>query len=127
LQDLKDYQVNKLQARGAGTGSADAGRCSGTRRRRPETRDELLSRLLDPVLTLEETALMLEVCPATVRRYTNRGILEHERSQGNQRRFRLSSVLAFLKANRSETTLPTISFSHPASRVGLSRRSTTES
>lgn len=60
-----------------------------------ETREELLRRLTDPTLTLEETACILEVCPTTVRRYTNRGILPHERSAGNQRRFKLSSVLAF--------------------------------
>ena len=63
--------------------------------RREETREELLRRLTDPTLTLEETACILEVCPTTVRRYTNRGILPHERSAGNQRRFKLSSVLAF--------------------------------
>jgi excisionase family DNA binding protein len=71
------------------------------RRRRTETREELLSRLLDPVLTLEETALLLNVCPTTVRRYTNRGILPHERSKGNQRRFKFSSVQAILEANQS--------------------------
>lgn len=60
-----------------------------------ETRDELLRRLVDPTLTLEEAACILEVCSTTVRRYTNRGILPHERSAGNQRRFKLSSVLAF--------------------------------
>lgn len=63
--------------------------------RREETCEELLRRLVDPTLTLEETACILEVCPTTVRRYTNRGILPHERSAGNQRRFKLSSVLAF--------------------------------
>ncbi len=63
--------------------------------RKEETREELLARLLDPTLTLEETARILEVCPTTVRRYTNKGILPHERSQGNQRRFKLSSVIAF--------------------------------
>lgn len=66
--------------------------------RRAETREELLARLLDPTLTLEETARVLEVCPTTVRRYTNRGILPHERSKGNQRRFKLSCVLAFLES-----------------------------
>jgi len=75
------------------------------RRRRAETREELVSRLLNPTLTLEETALMLDVCPATVRRYTNRGILPHERSKGNQRRFKLSSVLAFMEMNREELLL----------------------
>jgi len=63
--------------------------------RKEETREELLRRLVDPTLTLEETACILEVCLTTVRRYTNRGILPHERSAGNQRRFKLSSVLAF--------------------------------
>jgi len=70
----------------------------GRSAKRTETREELLNRLLDPILTLEETARMLEVCPTTVRRYTNRGILPHERSKGNQRRFRLSSVLAFMES-----------------------------
>lgn len=66
--------------------------------RKEETREQLLSRLLDPTLTLEETARILEVCPTTVRRYTNKGILPHLRSAGNQRQFKLSSVLAFKEA-----------------------------
>ena len=71
--------------------------------RREETKEELLRRLLDPTLTLEETARLLDVCPTTVRRYTNRGILPHERSAGNQRRFKLSHVLEFREAQgRSE-------------------------
>lgn len=60
-----------------------------------ETRQQLLQRLLDPTLTLEDTARVLGVCPATVRRYTNRGVLPHHRTVGQQRRFRLSDVLAF--------------------------------
>lgn len=68
--------------------------------RKGETREELLSRLLDPTLTLDETARILEVCPTTVRRYTNKGILPHLRSAGNQRQFKLSSVLAFKDAQR---------------------------
>lgn len=62
-----------------------------------ETRPQLLSRLLDPTLTLEETAKVLDVCPATIRRYTNRGSLPHTRTVGQQRRFRLSEVLKFLE------------------------------
>jgi len=61
-----------------------------------ETRDQLIIRLLDPVLTLEETAKLLDVCPATVRRYANRGHLNHHRTLGQQRRFKLSDVMAFL-------------------------------
>jgi excisionase family DNA binding protein len=61
-----------------------------------ETRDQLILRFIDPTLTLEETAKLLDVCPATVRRYANRGHLTHHRTLGQQRRFKLSDVLAFL-------------------------------
>lgn len=61
-----------------------------------EPREELIRRLLDPELTLEEVSRLLGVCPATVRRYTNRGWIEHHRTQGGQRRFRLSSVVRFV-------------------------------
>lgn len=61
-----------------------------------ETRQELIRRLLDPELSLEETSRLLGVCPATVRRYTNRGWLAHHRTTGGQRRFRLSNVVNFL-------------------------------
>lgn len=64
-----------------------------------ETRSGLIQRLLDPPLTLEEAARILNVCPTTVRRYTNRGVLAHFRTAGNQRRFRLSDVLSFMESN----------------------------
>lgn len=66
-----------------------------------ETRDQLIARLLDPTLSLEEAARILNVCPTTVRRYTNKGSLAHYRTDGNQRRFRLSDVLAFLETMSS--------------------------
>lgn len=62
-----------------------------------ETRAELIERILDPELTLEEVSRMLGVCPATVRRYTNRGWLGHHRTKGGQRRFRLSGVAKFVE------------------------------
>ncbi|HEY3297626.1 MAG TPA: helix-turn-helix domain-containing protein [Armatimonadota bacterium] len=65
-----------------------------------ETREELLERLLDPQISLEDTARILNVCPTTVRRYTNRGLLKHIRTAGNQRRFRLSDVLTFMEAQQ---------------------------
>ena len=74
--------------------------------RREETREALLARLLDPVLTLEETARILQVCPTTVRRYTNKGLLPHERSPGNQRRFRWSHVYAFMQAQAGASAPP---------------------
>lgn len=61
-----------------------------------ETRQELVRRLLDPELSLEETSRLLGVCPATVRRYTNRGWLAHHRTNGGQRRFRLSDIVKFV-------------------------------
>lgn len=67
-----------------------------------ESREELVQRLLDPPLTLEDTARLLGVCPTTVRRYTNKGHLRHFRTSGNQRRFRLSDVLEFLESRASE-------------------------
>lgn len=66
-----------------------------------ETREDLIYRLLDPSLTLEEAARLLGVCPTTVRRYTNKGLLHHYRTPGNQRRFRLSDVLTFLDEHGS--------------------------
>jgi excisionase family DNA binding protein len=62
-----------------------------------ETREQLIQRLADPTLTLEETARLLDVCSATVRRYANRGHLPHHRTVGQQRRFRLSDVVLFLE------------------------------
>lgn len=62
-----------------------------------ETREDLIRRLLDPELTLEEVSRLLGVCPATVRRYTNRKWLHHHRTKGGQRRFRLSGVVKFVQ------------------------------
>lgn len=69
-------------------------------RRFKESRQELVERLLNPSLTLEDTARLLGVCPTTVRRYTERGLLNHYRTPGNQRRFRLSDVIAFVEARQ---------------------------
>ncbi|MDR3692132.1 MAG: helix-turn-helix domain-containing protein [Fimbriimonas sp.] len=62
-----------------------------------ETRHDLIKRLLDPELSLEETSRLLGVCPATVRRYTNRGWLTHHRTTGGQRRFTLSDIVKFVE------------------------------
>jgi len=67
-----------------------------------ETREELVTRLLDPTLTLRECSLLLGVCPTTVRRYTNRGLLRCFRTPGKQRRFRLSDVLEFMEGHEQE-------------------------
>lgn len=67
-----------------------------------ESREELVQRLLDPVLSLEEAATLLDVCSTTVRRYTNRGILRCYRTPGNQRRFRLSEVMDFMERRQTQ-------------------------
>jgi excisionase family DNA binding protein len=67
----------------------------GKQRKPPVTKEDLLRRLMDPTLSLQEAAIILEVCPATVRRYADDGLLNCLRTDGNQRRFRLSDVLAF--------------------------------
>lgn len=77
-----------------------------------EKRRELIQRILDPELTIEETARLLCVCPTTVRRYTNRGILRcYRKAVANgqtssavlydtrQRRFRLTDILIFLETH----------------------------
>lgn len=71
-----------------------------------ESREDLVQRLVDPILSLEDTARLLGVCPTTVRRYTNRGLLACLRTVGNQRRFRLSDVVAFMKAQSPEQESP---------------------
>ncbi len=67
-----------------------------------ETREELIERLLDPILSINEAATLCGVCPASIRRYTNRGVLKCFRTPGNQRRFRLSDVLDFMERQQEE-------------------------
>ena len=59
-------------------------------------REELIESLLDPLVTLEDAATILNVCKTTVRRYTNKGVLDCIRTPGGQRRFKLSQVLDFM-------------------------------
>ena len=56
----------------------------------------------NPTLSLEQTAVILGVCPTTVRRYTNKGLLRHFRTKGNQRRFRLSDLVEFMDSRAAE-------------------------
>lgn len=59
-------------------------------------REELIESLLDPLITLEDAATILNVCKTTVRRYTNKAVLDCIRTPGGQRRFKLSQVLDFM-------------------------------
>ena len=65
-----------------------------------ETREELLERLVNPTISLEEAAKIMGVCKATVRRYTEKGILQHYRTPGNQRRFKLNDIIHFLEEQK---------------------------
>ena len=67
-----------------------------------ETRDEIIHRLMDPDLTLHETAAILSLSKATLRRYTDRGKLPCRRTAGGQRRFKLSEVLVLLEQRGEE-------------------------
>lgn len=97
----------KLPGRLLSTDGGEQGVARNSYKNFQETREELLNRLLDPQLSLEDTARILNVCPTTVRRYTNKGLLKHLRTAGNQRRFRLSDVLAFMETQtHGETDLP---------------------
>jgi excisionase family DNA binding protein len=65
-----------------------------------KSREEILERLVNPTLTLEEAAKVMGVCKATVRRYTAKGVLPHYRTPGNQRRFKLNDILGFIENQR---------------------------
>jgi len=65
-------------------------------------REELIDKLLDPVISLDQAATLIGVCKTTVRRYTNRGELDCLRTPGLQRRFKLSQVLDFVKKREDE-------------------------
>lgn len=67
---------------------------------REETREQILERLINPTISLEEAAKIMGVCKATVRRYTAMGILPHYRTPGNQRRFKLNDIIQFLESQK---------------------------
>jgi len=82
-------------------GASAVPRKKGGRRPLTETRDEIIHRLMDPVLTLHEAAAILNLSKATVRRYTEQGKLPCQRTAGGQRRFQLSDVLRLLEISSS--------------------------
>lgn len=80
-------------------GNASPATAAAARERvsREQTREEILERLFNPTISLEEAAKIMGVCKATVRRYTAMGILPHYRTPGNQRRFKLNDIILFLE------------------------------
>jgi excisionase family DNA binding protein len=61
-----------------------------------ESRRELFARLENPEVTLEEAALLLNLCRATVRRYSDAGVLPSHRTAGGQRRYYFQDIKKFL-------------------------------
>jgi excisionase family DNA binding protein len=57
----------------------------------------MIDRLTNPLISLHEASVLLRVCPATVRRYGDNGVLEAVRTEGRQRRFHLKDVLALMR------------------------------
>lgn len=62
----------------------------------------MLERLLNPEISLHEASVIIGVCRATVRRYADSDALIHERTEGNQRRFRLREVLNLSRTREAE-------------------------
>jgi len=67
-----------------------------------KTREEIIERLINPTISLDEAAKIMNVCKATLRRYTAKGILPHYRTPGNQRRFKLNDVLNFMEKQKRQ-------------------------
>ena len=67
------------------------------RRQLKETRAQMLERLTNPLISLHEASVLLKVCPATVRHYSDDGSLPHQRTAGGQRRFCLRDVLHLMR------------------------------
>jgi excisionase family DNA binding protein len=78
---------------------------SGKQRRQrqvTETRRELFARLENPEISLEEAAILLNLCRATIRRYSDSGLLPSHRTPGGQRRFYFQDVKRFMLQRQKE-------------------------
>ncbi len=69
-------------------------------------RQELLNRLIDPILTLEEAAKILNVSKATIRRYTKSGKIKYYITPGNHRRFKLNDIISLLEKTPNNEITP---------------------
>lgn len=67
-----------------------------------ETRRELFARLENPEISLEEAAILLNLCRATIRRYSDSGLLPSHRTAGGQRRFYFQDVKRFMLQRQKE-------------------------
>lgn len=108
------------EARGTLAGAAQTGQegeappARRTRQRQPdESRAQMLERLSNPLISLHEAGVLLQVCAATVRRLANEGELPHTRTDGGQRRFRLSDVLGLNDAREKRRSGSSRALSSP--------------
>lgn len=94
----EDKPAGQPAAAKEGAGVANRGKGEGKRQRlTTETREQLLERIRNPLLNLDEAAIILRVCKATVRRYADSGLLPHVRTPGGQRRFYYRDIEAFYR------------------------------
>jgi len=98
-QALRQARLPGIE-RVAGREKPDSAPTSAKGRNHEQSREEIIERLVNPTITLEEAAKIMGVCKATVRRYTVKGILPHYRTAGNQRRFKLNDIINFLENQR---------------------------
>ena len=68
-----------------------------------ETRRQLIARLENPEISLQEASILLGVCRATVRRYCDEGLLRHTRTEGSQRRFHYLDIKDFIRKQPHKT------------------------
>lgn len=61
------------------------------------TRRELINRLENPEISLQEAAILLEACRATVRVLCDENKLAHHRTPGGQRRFFYREIKEFIR------------------------------
>jgi len=102
-EEVKPLQQKRLPGIERITKTPSASQENASSRQRSvqgESREDILERLVNPTITLEEAAKIMGICKATVRRYTAKGILPHYRTPGNQRRFKLNDIINFLENQR---------------------------
>ncbi|MCH7493736.1 helix-turn-helix domain-containing protein [bacterium] len=63
---------------------------------RLQSRRKLIVKLLNPLLTMHDASLLLDLSQTTIRRATENGSLKNQRTAGGQRRFRLLDLLEYM-------------------------------
>lgn len=70
---------------------------------RMKRREEIIKRLTDPLISIDEAALILNVTKAALKRYTERNLIPYLRTAFGEIRFKFSDILKFSeKMKKSE-------------------------